>query len=166
MKETLDEYCTAENFGSAEGAEAARIDIMNEMLPQIISALPTFAAGSEQITNTLNFLTGFKCGEDGNWTINKPSDRAAFERNRSVHQEMTKRYLEGLTANDLVNMKTDTFNALLATFKELYGSEEVAHEKFLDFTKNQRAALAKAEPGVLAPMKVKIRKYLGLAPED
>ena len=166
LKETLDEYCTAENFGSAEGAKAARIDIMNEMLPQIISALPTFAAGSEQITNTLNFLTGFKCGEDGNWTINKPSDRAAFERNRSVHQEMTKRYLEGLTANDLVNMKTDTFNALLATFKELYGSEEVAHEKFLDFTKNQRAALAKAEPGVLAPMKVKIRKYLGLAPED
>ncbi len=165
LKESIDRYCTSEVFGSDADAEQARIDIMTEMLPQIISALPTFPAGSEQITNTLNFLTGFTCGADGQWTL-KAKDRPHFEANRHVYKKMTKAYLEGLTANDLVNLKTDTFNALLATFKELYGTDDEAHRKFLEFTKNQRAALAASEPGVLAPMKVKIRKYLGLAPDD
>ena len=159
LKSSIDRYLTAENFGSQAEADEARIRLMTEMLPQIISALPTFAAGSEQITNTLNFLTGMTCNSKGEWIIKKPAEDARL---KDVYKTMTEQYLRGLTANDLIALKTDTFNALKARFLDLYGSEDAARDKFKEFTEKQCDALRAGDPSALTPMKTKIREYLGL----
>ena len=158
LKSSINRYLVAENFGGSQAdADEARVRLMTEMLPQIISALPTFAAGSEQITNTLNFLTGMTCNAEGKWIIKNPAEDARL---KDVYKEMTEKYLRGLTANDLIALKTDTFNALKARFLDFYGSEDAARDMFKLFTEKQCNALRAGDPSALTAMKTAVREYL------
>ena len=178
---SIDTYFTAENYGSEEAADQARKDLMYAMLPQIISALPGFAADSEQILNTLNFLTGMK-NKNGKWKVDR-KDRDSDEahaRKQAVYDELTASYLKGLTANDLIGLKTNTYDAILARFATKYGydafadpadtaaqsrnaaAEERARADLRDILQPQINALRTGDQAQLAQMKTKIRTALGL----
>lgn len=94
--------------------------IMTAIMPQLISAIPTFASGSEQITNTVGFITGLKYnGEEDNWQssdIHNPGHKSAtaydLARNEFAYKS-TLDYLAALTPNDVISMKTDAINAIV-----------------------------------------------------
>ena len=102
-----------------EQARTARINIENAMLPQIISALPTFASGSEQIRSMVGHMTGMKYNARlGAWEDNIKKDNPADQalENEIVKYTMDK-YLESLTARDLISMKSDTWGGIVARLK-------------------------------------------------
>lgn len=94
--------------------------IMTAIMPQLISAIPTFASGSEQITNTVGFITGLKYnGKDDKWqggNIHRPGTKSAnaydLARDDFAYKS-TLDYLAALTPNDLISMKTDAINAIV-----------------------------------------------------
>lgn len=107
------------NGYTPEQARTARINIENAMLPQIISALPTFASGSEQIRSMVGHMTGMKYNARlGAWEDNIKKDNPADQalENEIVKYTMDK-YLESLTARDLISMKSDTWGGIVARLK-------------------------------------------------
>lgn len=107
------------NGYTPEQARTARINIENAMLPQIISALPTFASGSEQIRSMVGHMTGMKYNARlGAWEDNIKKDNPADQalENEIVKYTMDK-YLESLTARDLISMKSDTWGGIIARLK-------------------------------------------------
>lgn len=107
------------NGYTSEQARTARINIENAMLPQIISALPTFASGSEQIRSMVGHMTGMKYNARlGAWEDNIKKDNPADQalENEIVKYTMDK-YLESLTARDLISMKSDTWGGIVARLK-------------------------------------------------
>ena len=202
LSQDLERYYTAENFGSAKEAKDAKMALISSMLPQIISAVPTFAAGSEALDNTMNFLTGLKYDTvkdewfpewlkrdaSGKWVNKKPTETAEEQLERDT---LTKRYLAGMTPNDVINMKTDAFNSCMLRLKLNHGynmnepassannvhATKEAEEEFRSIfgtdttytldgqTKsgnNVIERLRAADPSVLAPMKDSVRRTLGL----
>lgn len=107
------------NGYTPEQARTARINIENAMLPQIISALPTFASGSEQIRSMVGHMTGMKYNARlGAWEDNIKKDNPA---DQALEAEVVKytmdKYLESLTARDLISMKSDTWGGIVARLK-------------------------------------------------
>lgn len=107
------------NGYTPEQARTARINIENAMLPQIISALPTFASGSEQIRSMVGHMTGMKYNARlGVWEDNIKKDNPA---DQALEAEVVKytmdKYLESLTARDLISMKSDTWGGIVARLK-------------------------------------------------
>lgn len=177
LSSSMDEYLTIENYGSAEAADAAREQLMTTMLPQIISALPGFTADSEQILNTLNFLTGMK-NKNGKWKIDRKDsdDDATHARKQVIYDRMTEKYLKGLTASDLIGLKTNTFDAILTRYMLESGynpeaaadspsniaAKSTAEAKLRKILEPQIRALRTGDQAQLASMKTKIRTALGL----
>lgn len=131
LQQDIEKYYTAEYFGSDAEAEKAKKALIANMMPQIISAVPTYAAGSEPLINTMNFLTGAKYDgvEDvwfpewmeqdpstGAWRVKagKSPESAQIAAERL---ELTKKYLGAMTPNDVINMKTDAFNSTMLRLK-------------------------------------------------
>lgn len=78
-------------------------ETLRNFMPQVISALPNMETDGEQILNTLSFMTGMKYSVKSNkW---EPSETGP-------NLDMIDLYLKSLTANDLMNMKTNTLHAI------------------------------------------------------
>lgn len=106
--------------------------IYNAMLPQIISAMGSFASGSEQIVHTMNHITGVKKNKNGNWEkANKMTSVTSQE-----FTERTKDYLGALTAEAIINMKSDTIESIIEKFKldatDLGINDKVAAQKYAE----------------------------------
>ena len=172
---SIDRYYTSAEYGSEDEANEAKHKLMKTMLPQIISALPTFNADSEQILNTLNFLTGMK-NKRGKWILD---DKYAGDAGRQgVFDQIVNEYLTGLTANDLIGLKTNTYDAILARLMLKHGydgsksdtdavniaAKNAAEADLRTILKPQIDALAAGDAAALNLMKTKIRKALGLFP--
>ena len=100
-------------------AVAKRMEIENSMLPQEVSALPTFASGSEQIRSMVGHMTGMKFDSaTGTWknNIKKGSAEDQAVEHEVVRTVMDK-YLGALTARDLISMKSDTWGGIVARLK-------------------------------------------------
>ena len=116
--EAITKQYTAENGYSVDDAYNARMNIEKAMLPQEVSALPTFASGSEQIRSMVAHMTGMKFdSKTGKWKDNiHTNDRSLFE--QQVESRVTKKvmndYLGALTARDLISMKSDTWGGIVA----------------------------------------------------
>lgn len=116
--EAITKQFTAEKGYSVEDAYNARMAIESAMLPQEVSALPTFASGSEQIRSMVGHMTGMKYDSaTGKWKDNIHTDsRSAFD--QEVETRVTKtvmdKYLSALTARDLISMKSDTWGGIVA----------------------------------------------------
>ena len=107
------------NGYSYDEAKTARQNIENAMLPQIISALPTFASGSEQIRSVVGHMTGMKYNARlGQWEDNIKKDNPE---DQELEKEIVKytmdKYLDSLTARDLISMKSDTWGGIIARLK-------------------------------------------------
>ncbi|MBQ3274924.1 hypothetical protein IJH46_00685 [Candidatus Saccharibacteria bacterium] len=130
LQQDIEKYYTAENFGSTDEAEKAKKALIANMMPQIISAVPSYAAGSEPLINTMNFLTGAKYDgvadvwypewmeqdASGAWHV-KAGKHPESASTAAERLELTKKYLGAMTPNDVINMKTDAFNSTMLRLK-------------------------------------------------
>ena len=154
LLDNMNAYFTAENFDhDTDAAKDARIELLTGMLPQIIGALPSFTSGSEQIINTMSFLTGMKYDNEKNeWVVN-PEETP--ERSQESFL-MTENYLNALTPNDLINMKTDAFNAVIAKLTAHHnGDKFAAIGRFREIAENNNniERLKTADSSALTTMK-------------
>ena len=122
LSDIIDHY-----MGQGTINETDKEKIMSAIMPQLISAIPTFASGSEQITNTVGFITGLKYnGQDDNWqsgnihydpNVDPPERKKSAQPYDLAHNEFayksTLDYLAALTPNDVISMKTDAINAIV-----------------------------------------------------
>ena len=140
-----------------DSAIKARIEIENAMLPQMVSALPTFASGSEQIRSMVGHMTGMKYNSTtGKWENNiKNGSAADQEVERKVVEHVMDKYLASLTARDLISMKSDTWGGIVARLKL-----EQAEENNLDLSTDEgnKAAEEKAYEALREKLKTRIDK--------
>ena len=125
LEQYIDSYLPGkENSGKREA-------IYNAMLPQIISAMGSFASGSEQIVHTMTHITGVK-KKDGKWIQAKNMKSVTSQE----FTERTKDYLGALTAEAIINMKSDTIESILEKFKldatDLGITDEVAAQAYAE----------------------------------
>ncbi len=120
----IERYMTAENFDNDSYAATEKAkELLNSILPQFINAVPTFQSGSEQIVNSMAFLSGVKKDSNGRWkTLNDYTPDKYLER--------TEEYLRGFVPSNLVNMKTDAFDFVMQRLTLAYGSEQAAKDRF------------------------------------
>lgn len=158
-------------------------DLETAIMPQIVSALPTFDSGSEQITNTVAWLTGNK-NKDGQWINGRDKAAANYAEDTNTYLKRTSTYLSALTPNDLINLKSDTFASVMVLFKDYYGdqAESEFRKIFSDgeewgaglfgqnpdgswVTKKGNSNISKLMGGnfsAMNPMKDPVRKALGI----
>ncbi len=88
--------------------------IETSMLPQEISALPTFASGSEQIRAMAGHITGTKFNSStGKWeNVIRDESTQDGQVDRAIVNYTTSSYLKSLTVRDLISMKSDTWAAI------------------------------------------------------
>ena len=106
-------------------AYKGRYEIEKAMLPAEISALPTFASGSEQIRSMAGHLTGMKFdSKTGKWhNVIRDEDTQDGKVDRAIVDYTTDTYLKSLTVRDLINMKSDTWAALETRYAYDYASK-------------------------------------------
>ena len=115
------EYESGPN-GQGIGLERIR-EIDGKILPQLVSAIPTFDSGSEQLISVIKYITGMGIDkEDGKWKTNERTKATSTDLRKNVNFSefalRTRQYLKSFTANDLISMKSDAFNAVKALFEE------------------------------------------------
>ena len=98
---------TAEAYNLSEKEYS---ELIGNMMPQFISGIPTFESGGEQILNSMRVLTGLKQNSQGQWA--KPDENA------TVHIDLVKKYVGGMTDKDLNSFKTDAFQAVLESIAQ------------------------------------------------
>lgn len=125
LEHDIDKYLVAENFGgNATEANDARKLLFRNMTPSIIGALEGFSSGSEQMVNTAGFITGAKYDtKTDTWSI--PVNKLTSEK-INEHYDRTKTYLGMLTTKNVINMKTDAFNAVIAQLQHQHGGDKAA----------------------------------------
>ena len=172
------------NDGSPESLAMMK-ELETSIMPQIVSALPTFDSGSEQILNTVSWLTGYK-NKDGKWSVSSKDRQkdALYGQDTNLYLRRTANYLSALTPNDLINMKSDTFAATMLLFQEHYGDQaETEFRKIFSdgeewgaglfgqnpdgtyITKKGNSNISKLMGGnfsAMNPMKDPVRKALGI----
>ena len=87
--------------------EAQYTKLVNGMMPQLISGIPSYESGGEQILSSMKVLTGM-AKDDGRWVIGKDSNKNKL----TIHTELIKNYIGGMTDKDLNSFKTDAFEAI------------------------------------------------------
>ncbi len=116
---------------SKEKAIAARKEVEDAMRPQLISAIPTFPSGSEQIRSAIGHIICAKVnGATGKWESTF-RDKGTID--GDVDREMAKYNVEsmlhGYTANDLINMKTDAWNGFVFHYAYEYAENNNIRDK-------------------------------------
>lgn len=125
LEHDIDKYLVAENFGgNATEADDARKLIFRNMTPSLISAIESFSSGSEQMVNTAGFITGAKYDtKTDTWSI--PDHKLTPEKIKE-HYDRTKTYLGMLTTKNVIGLKTDAFNAIIAQLQYQHGGDRDA----------------------------------------
>lgn len=149
-----------------------RIKQLDEQLrPQLVTAIPTYNSGSEQIMAAARYLTGLKPGEDGKWTTAKvegPGGQLLEQLDPEVFLERTVNYLSAFTPDDLVKMKSDILGASQALFMQYYGNEQDARTAFKDiFMRNGTlSTLLSGDKQKVGAMKKGVRDWLDIEPSQ
>ena len=161
---------------TVEEAVAMRKKIEKALAPQQISALPTFASGSEQIHSMAGHMFGVKWDSNkGEYVDNiNNGKKSAFQQevDRQVADYVVETYTGGLTPRNLIDMKTDTWLALKARLKYNTGldlsdpkqaaeAEEQAKLKLRSLFSRQIEKLSSNNMNI-DTMKLSIRKDLGI----
>ncbi len=150
----FDTMSIAEKTAAIEHAKKGRLEIENAMMPQEISALPTFASGSEQIHSMVGHLTGTRYNSSTGQYENVIRDGANGEVDRAIVDYTTSTYLKALTVRDLIGMKTDTWNGIVARYAYDYengldpegkGIEEIKAQHFENIADAKKREKAKQD---------------------
>ena len=140
------------------------------MMPQLITAIPSFTSGSEQIVNTVSYITGLNYN-DGQWENKKrdPVTKAAVK-DLEPRFEMTRQYLGGMTTHDVIGMKTDAFNGTIKALEYAHNGDAVAARAEFRQIQIDNGNIAKLQAivasgsGADSTMKKSVREALGLPP--
>ncbi len=163
LSSSMNQYFTAVNYGgSQEEADRARQLLFTNMLPQIIGAIGTFSSGSEQIINTMGFVAGAKYDSASDKWYIKPGQTAE---ETEEYKYRTRKYLSFLTAQNVIDMKTDTFNAIIARLAVEFGGDvDRAKAEFVQILTDRGilAQLQSTDPSFLNGMRPGVRRTLGL----
>ena len=98
--------------------EAQYTALINGMMPQFISGIPSYESGGEQILNSMKVLTGM-AKKDDKW------QRPVDDNNNfimPIHTELIKKYIGGMTDKDLNSFKTDAFEAICEAIAQNNGT--------------------------------------------
>lgn len=99
---------------SGDGNKEKREKLFKNILPKMIEAMPNFSSDSEQILNTMGQITGLKYN-----TSKKQWKEDETLHNFMSDEEFTKQaktYLESLTPNNIINMKSNSIDAIVQKF--------------------------------------------------
>ena len=103
---------TAYNF-----SEDQYTALINGMMPQFISGIPSYESGGEQILNSMKVLTGMAKKND-KWVIGEDSNGQPL----NIHTELIHKYIGGMTDKDLNSFKTDAFEAICEAIAQTEGT--------------------------------------------
>ena len=132
---------SADNNYTPEEAIQERLKIEKSMLPQEVSALSTFPSGSEQILAMAGHMTGLK-KKNGVWVEeNEGLSKEDILIRRAVADQTTRDYLKALTVNDVINMRSDTWDAI----STLVRNSVLANDESGEFTIDKSDSAEKAE---------------------
>lgn len=91
--------------------------LINGMLPQFISGIPSYESGGEQILGSMKVLTGMQKKND-QWVIGTDSNNKPLQ----IHTELIHKYIAGMTDKDLNSFKTDAFEAICEAIAQAEGT--------------------------------------------
>ena len=117
--------------------DMARIAELDKVLrPQMVTAMPNYASGSEQINSAINYLTGMSIDKDtGRWSSKRRTDPNRNDLRKNVSLEtfytQTSEYLRAFSPSDFVKMKSDMFAAVQELYAE-YWSEKMGKSGQID----------------------------------
>ncbi len=97
--------------------EAQYTELINGMMPQFISGIPSYESGGEQILNSMKVLTGM-AKKDGKWQRPTDDDGNFI---MPIHTELISKYIGGMTDKDLNAFKTDAFEAICEAIAQSKG---------------------------------------------
>lgn len=166
LSSNIDRYFTPANYGSISEATEARELLFRNMIPSLISAVGTFSSGSEQIINTMNFITGAKYdSKTDKWSVD--TSKLSPEQLQEFSNR-TNKYLNALTTENVIGMKTDTFNAVISqlTHKH-FGDRDAAIEEFRQIFSDKGILkdldeIKVQNPSAISGMRSGVRKALGV----
>ena len=97
--------------------EAQYTALINGMMPQFISGIPSYESGGEQILNSMKVLTGM-AKKDDKWVVGSDSNGQPL----NIHTELIHKYIGGMTDKDLNSFKTDAFEAICEAIAQSEGT--------------------------------------------
>ncbi|MFV0484975.1 MAG: hypothetical protein ACK5MU_01955 [Candidatus Saccharimonadales bacterium] len=156
------------HFTSAADKQAYEDQLTRQIMPQLITAIPTFESGGEQIVNTVAHLTGMS-NNNGVWENfdrDKITGLPKAGSHRQPRLDIVMDYLGAFTPNDLANMKTDAFNGTMKAIQVANGYATI-DQAYTDFRNLQESkgnlAVLRNSPQIVSGMKRSVREALGLA---
>ena len=149
-----------ERKAAVEHAIEQRKKIENAMMPQEVSALPTFASGSEQIHAMVGHLTGTKYDSRTGKYVNAIRDGVNGQVDRALVDHMTDTYLGALTVRDLINMKSDTWNGFVSRYSHDYLVSQGYDPASAD-VQNDETLQNEAKEQAHAVLREKLKKQIG-----
>ncbi len=112
-----------------EGMQNKRAELMNAILPAMISAALKYPSGSEQIVNLAQFITGRQLKGD-QWVKlweKEGSPLAGFD--EEFFKNQTEIFLKAQTATQILNLRTDLFNPIVETLADTYYNSLSAEDR-------------------------------------
>jgi MFS family permease len=154
----IQELVANTHFANDAARAAFERELTEGIMPQLVTAIPTFESGGEQILNTVSYLTGLQY-RDGSW---RDTDKHGNRLTPRI--DMVEKYLGAFTPNDLANMKTDAFQGTMKAIQVAYGcSETDAHIRFRNIQEAKgNLDVLRGNQQVVSAMKPAVRNALGL----
>lgn len=160
----LQELVKNTHFNTDQERIAFENDLTKQIMPQLITAIPTFESGGEQILNTVSYITGLS-NNNGKWEdVERDKVTGLVKRATPPRKEMVETYLGGFTPNDLVSMKTDAFQGTMKALEIAYHTDEAgAHRVFRDMQEAKgNLVVLRNNKQLVNAMKPSVRAALGL----
>lgn len=127
LNDDIKNFYTAKNFGSQAEADKAKKALYQAILPAVTGAIPKFESESEPMINTMQFMTGLKYDRNkDDWTFDKDFKNWG-EASRSELLDYDYQiwdYLHFLSPEQLIGMKTDTFQSIIKRFSYEFGYDD------------------------------------------
>lgn len=157
-------------------------EITNEtIMPQLISAMPGFSSGSEQIIGVGKLFSQMSYNADikkwgkykkdslGNYELDANGDyvkdlsSGEWDTN-ATSKSMIDKYLKSISPSDLTGMKSNIFDAIIARLSVEFGNEQDAIDYFRQsqIDNHNLERLRNGSPHAYHNMKDKIKQALGL----
>ena len=151
------------------------LELDDKIRPQLVSSIPTYNSGSEEIMAAVKYLTGYAV-KDGKLQFNgkvEGADGQDIQLSKEFFRKRTTKYLKAFTPSDLIKMKSDVLAAVTELFTEVNnGDKDAAKAEFQAIFANAEdggndalSTLLAGDLSVIGGMKANLRNLLDLDAE-
>ena len=105
------------------------LELDNQIRPQLVTAIPTYNSGSEEIYGAIRYLTGYVSDGNGGWKFDgtvEGADGQKIQLSQDFYHKRTRSYLSAFTPGDLVKFKSDVLAATKQLFADVNGNDAAA----------------------------------------